>query len=252
MLVLSRRADQELLFPNLDIRIRVLQVKGKIVKLGIDAPRGIPVLRPEACDESELAAFRENFDTGLNRHEMRNRLNAINLGARLAQKQIEADMPAAAETTLKRLVEDLRRLDADVGQARREIQHSAGPRSLRLLVVEDDDNERELLAGLLRLHGFDVTTAVNGADAVTRLQDEQLPDFVLLDMKMPELDGPQLIEHIRSTRRLGQLQVFAVSGTSPEDMGVREGYDVWFPKPLDPEQLIRVMMAQNPLTGTSA
>lgn len=248
MLVLSRRADQEVIFPNLDITVRVLQIKGKIVKLGVTAPRGIPILRPEACNDEEMAAFRRNFDAGgidagadISRHELRNRLNAVNLGIRLARRQFESQHTADANATLQKVLDELQRLDSTVGASRETVRKISDERPLQLLVVEDDDNERELLAGLLKLHGFAVRTAANGDDAFAQLADDQLPDYVLLDMKMPRVDGPELLSRIRSSKRLRQLRVFAVSGTSPDELGVRDDCDGWFAKPLDPEQLVQAM-----------
>lgn len=253
MLVLSRRADQELLFPNLDIKVRVLQVKGKVVRLGIEAPRGIPILRPEACDEVELSAFRDNFDAGLSRHKLRNRLNAINLGVRLAQKQLESAMSDDAEVTLQRLLKELQEFDEEVGHARDRVRLAAKKRDLRLMVVEDDDNERELLAGLLRMHGFNVRVASNGVEAMDLLEKEDLPDLLLLDMKMPQLGGPEIISRVRASQRLQKIRVYAVTGTSPGELGISErGCDGWFSKPLDPEQLIKAVTQDDALTTTTA
>lgn len=248
MLVLSRRADQQIVFPNLDIKLQVLQVKGKVVKLGIEAPANVPIIRPEACDEQEIEAFRENFQGDVDRHQLRNRLNAINLGLRLFQKQSELELHEQAEVTMKRVVEELQKLDGDIGTAKNKLKQPTLKRPLRLLVVDDEDNERELLAGLLRLHGFHVDVACNGAEAIDFLGHNEIPDFVLLDMKMPQADGPTTLRQIRADDRLTQLKVFAVSGTSPEDCGIENGCAGWFPKPLDPERLIQAMIPDLPLT----
>lgn len=237
MLVLSRRADQQILFPNLGITLRILQVKGKTVKVGIDAPENIRVIRPENFDPGDLAEM-QSVEGPVDRHHLRNRLNAISLGLRLLQKQIAAGMVHPADDTMRRVLAELGTLDQEVGAARTTLHSVASNREIRLLVVEDDDNERELLAGLLRLHGFSVDTAKDGREALDYLEAHDRPDLVLLDMKMPEFDGRYAIQRIRADRRLADLTVFAVSGTSPESMGLQEGWSGWFPKPLDPERLI--------------
>lgn len=237
MLVLSRRADQQILFPNLGMTLHVLQVKGKTVKIGIEAPEDIRVIRPEKWSPAELEALPLDA-AAIDRHQLRNRLNAVNLGMRLLQKQIAAGMRQPADETMQRVISELRTLDQEVGEARGELNSLAGRREIRLLIVEDDDNERELLAGLLRLHGFAVDTAKDGREAIRFLEWNDRPDFVLLDMKMPEFDGPYTIQRIRADERLADLRVFAVSGTSPADMGMPDGWNGWFPKPLDPERLI--------------
>lgn len=248
MLVLSRRVDQQIVFPNLDIKLQVLQVKGKVVKLGIEAPSNIPIIRPEACEQREIEAFRQNFNADIDRHQLRNRLNAINLGLRLFQKQAEMELQDQAELTMQKVIDELQKLDKDIGTAKSKVETVSKQQPLRLLVVDDDDNERELLAGLLRLHGFAVNSASNGAEALDFLADHELPDFVLLDMKMPRTDGRATLQQIRADQRLADLKVFAVSGTSPAEYGIAEGCSGWFPKPLDPERLIQAMTQDAPIS----
>src|SRR5690606_23512008 len=90
----------------------------------------------------------------------------------------------------------------------------------RLLVVEDDPNERELLAGLLELYGFEVATCAHGDEALAALARGPRPDLVLLDMKMPRCNGMEVVERIRATQELADLTLFAVSGTSPAARGI--------------------------------
>jgi CheY-like chemotaxis protein len=109
-------------------------------------------------------------------------------------------------------------------------------------VVEDDENESALLAGFLRISGFDVAEASDGADALEYLSAHELPDLVLLDMLMPRCNGRETIDAIRRSPRFRQLKVFAISGTSPAELGVvlgPEGVDRWFQKPINPETLVR-------------
>ena len=74
-----------------------------------------------------------------------------------------------------------------------------------LLVVEDDANERELLSGLLRLYGFEVATCADGNEALAALARGPRPDLVLLDMKMPNCNGQELVDRIRGTQELADL-----------------------------------------------
>lgn len=239
MLVLSRREDQQILFPNLNIRLQVLQVKGRVVKLGIDAPRDITILRPEACSEVDLAATVSQSADGFDSHRLRNHLNTIRLGLALFQKQTEAGMDDDAQLTMQQVTDQLHKLDAEVAESKQKIQSATQARPVRLMIVEDDDNERELLAGLLRLHGFEVAVAPNGVEAFNALQTSELPDYVLLDMNMPIGNGPSTLSGIRADQRMANLKVIAVSGTAPEELGVpADSLEGWFPKPLDPERLI--------------
>ncbi|MFI4876772.1 MAG: response regulator [Blastopirellula sp. JB062] len=247
MLVLSRRAKEKIVFPNLAITVELLQIRGKMVKIGIDAPKEVSILRPDACREGELEALQRNVSPLLNSHQLRNRLNTLNLGLHLCGKQIEAGMESEASDTLQRLLAELKELDAEVGQGRAAISRNQPSRAPRkLLVVEDDDNERELLAGLLRMYGFDVSVAKDGQAALDYLSHNDLPDYVLLDLSMPRVDGPATLRVMRNDPRLDKLKVFAVTGRDPDQQAdggddPQEQFDAWFRKPLDPAEIVEAV-----------
>lgn len=111
--------------------------------------------------------------------------------------------------------------------------------------MEDDGNERELLAGVLGMNGCECATAAadgdgDGDEALDYLATHARPDVVLLDMPMPRCDGPTELRAIRSNPMTAGLKVIAVSGSSPQEMGVAvspRGVDVWFTKPRNPRSL---------------
>jgi CheY-like chemotaxis protein len=109
-------------------------------------------------------------------------------------------------------------------------------------LVEDEENERELLAGYLRLAGFAVDTAGDGCDALDHLHAGERPDVVLLDMSLPRCDGATTAREIRRDPACAGLKIFAVSGHSPNEYKLDRGHggiDRWFHKPLDPAALLR-------------
>jgi CheY-like chemotaxis protein len=116
-----------------------------------------------------------------------------------------------------------------------------------VLVVDDDDNERELLAGLLEMDGCAVVMAEDGLVALEILNQaaQATPDVVLLDMQMPRLGGRETLAAIRRHERLNRVLVFGVSGSTPDEQGIaigtRDGVDDWFEKPLNPNQLVTRM-----------
>lgn len=67
---------------------------------------------------------------------------------------------------------------------------------LRILVVDDDALISRVVVDHYSALGFDVDSAVNGAEALKKME-QQLPDLVLCDRKMPEMSGPELLENIR-------------------------------------------------------
>ncbi|PQO47205.1 response regulator [Blastopirellula marina] len=247
MLVLSRRAKEKIVFPNLSITVELLQVKGKMVKIGIDAPREVSIIRPDACSEGELEEMQRKTSQLIGSHQFRNRLNTLNLGLHLCSKQVDAGMTEEATVTLQRLLTELKELDLAVGQDRETVtRKKQGEKSRSLLVVEDDDNERELLAGLLRMYGFDVSVAKDGQAALEHLALNELPDYVLLDLSMPRFDGPATLRVLRKDPRMGKLKVFAVTGSDPKEFAddgndTEDHFDAWFRKPLDPAEIVEAV-----------
>jgi CheY-like chemotaxis protein len=115
-------------------------------------------------------------------------------------------------------------------------------RPWRALLVEDNANESNLLAGYLRMTGFEVETAGDGADALDYLHSHDRPDVVLLDMLMPRCDGPTTVGRIRRDPHLDGMKIYAVSGTSQKRFDLQTGpggVDRWFTKPVDPRELVR-------------
>ena len=105
-------------------------------------------------------------------------------------------------------------------------------RYLRVLVVEDHDDSREMLEELLSEQGFAVESAVNGLQAWERLLRMPRPDVVLLDLMMPVMTGWDLMARVEQEPSLRGLPIVVVSGagtTRPVPRGVFAS----IPKPLD-------------------
>ena len=247
MLVLSRGRNDKVVFPTLGISVEILRVAGNKVRLGIDAPHEIPVHRHEVSErmeangESETVKFPSSAKSAAAKltHDMRNRLNAAALGLHLLHRNVETGDMSDAEATIFKIFNELKALENELEApapksiGRAEVHH-------RALVVEDNDNERELLAGCLRAGGFDVDTAADGLQAMVRLT-EKSPDVVLLDIHMPRFDGRKTISAIRKNPDYRGLKLFAVTGSRPEETDIcvgPNGVDRWFVKPLNPNALL--------------
>jgi carbon storage regulator CsrA len=254
MLVLSRGRNDKVVFPTLGISVEILRVAGNKVRLGIDAPQEIPVhrhevsARMEANGEVETIRFPESKESLAAKltHATRNRLNAAALGLHLLHRNIEIGDLTDAESTIFKIFNELKAIETELdGPPERRPQAGASSDNSieghhSALVVEDDDNERELLAGCLRVSGFEVDTASDGLQAMVRLT-KKAPDVVLLDMRMPRFDGRKTISAIRSNPDYRSLKLFAVSGMRPEEMNISlgpNGVDRWFTKPLNPKALL--------------
>src|SRR5260221_9266010 len=113
----------------------------------------------------------------------------------------------------------------------------------RVLLVEDNEINRQVAGQLLALAGLHVTEAHNGYQALERLSAESF-DVVLMDVEMPELDGVETVKAIRAQERLRGLPVIAM--TAHAMLGDRErfldcGMTDYISKPIEEEQLLGVL-----------
>lgn len=250
MLVLSRRESEQIQFPNLGITVRLLRIRGNVARLGIEAPRDVAVVRGELTSQhAHVSAAPPDARERLS-HELANRLSKVNLSLHLFRQQQAAGHFDAAQRSLDQALAALAALDRDWIEQQFETSSpsvaSAGRTSKtgRILLVDDDVNERELLAGVLSMNGDDCVAVEDGQRALEYLASHELPDVVLLDMWMPRCDGATTLRTIRSNPRWGHLPVFSVSSTCPEEVGLSlgaDGFDAWFPKPLDPTRLCQAI-----------
>ncbi|HWB13132.1 MAG TPA: response regulator [Pirellulales bacterium] len=254
MLVLSRRPSEKVVFPTVNATIEVIQVRGRTVRLGITAPPDVPVARHEILTESgAVADFACDANATIRklRHLMRNQLQLTSVGLAVMRGQILRGNWQELDATLARLEQECSSArDRCESLERPEPAPPAAP--LTALVVEDNHNERELLASFLRISGFDVATASDGADALDYLSNQRRPDVVLLDLMMPRCDGPSTVREIRTNPRWEGLKIFAVSGTSPSEVQLSigpSGLDGWFSKPVNPQAMVRQLSRQLAASG---
>jgi CheY-like chemotaxis protein len=111
---------------------------------------------------------------------------------------------------------------------------------LRVLLVEDQREQAEVAARLLRYYGFQVEVALNGVEALGKLAGD--PDVVLLDLGLPEMDGWELARRIteQGTPHGRRPLLVAVTGYGDDEARRRSeqaGIDLHLTKPVDPKQL---------------
>ena len=304
MLVLSRRLNEKILLPSIHTSVEVLDIKGDRVRLGIEAPASVTILREElaarqaaeggsparpggpvrrsAPDRAAAALSQAAFsqpalapaDMPLDRaaaeslqaaqalvrrhrHQFRNHLNSATIGIALVQRQLQAGLLAQAEATLDKISTGVHQMTDQLelvilppatapggNHAAAASQEQKNP--LKALLVEDDHNECELLAGFFRLAGYQVATAGDGSDAIDYLHQHERPDVMLLDMMLPRCDGPTTIRRLRDDPAFNDLKIFAMSGYTPDQVGLdcgASGVARWFQKPLNPELLLRELNA---------
>ena len=115
----------------------------------------------------------------------------------------------------------------------------AGNKS-RVFLIEDDPAIRESLVGILEDEGYEVSSAENGQDALRRLHTERAPDIIVLDLRMPVMDGWEFRAIQKDDPRLGRIPVVAMSADrSPQAVTISA--QAYLRKPLDVDELLRAI-----------
>jgi DNA-binding response OmpR family regulator len=119
-----------------------------------------------------------------------------------------------------------------------------------VLVVDDDEVIRQLIAVNLMLEGFDVMTAVDGQDCIEKVTAIK-PDVITLDVMMPRLDGWATALQLRDDPHTSHIKLVLITARAQEDdrsRGHKIGVDAYLTKPFDPGEMIRVVRE---LAGTA-
>jgi CheY-like chemotaxis protein len=106
-----------------------------------------------------------------------------------------------------------------------------------VMVVEDDREARTYLAQLLQLEGFKVVTCSNGAEALNHLAGSVLPCLIILDLRMPVMDGTQFRSAMLRDPRLAKIPVVVVTAFEPPAAASLSAVRV-FRKPFDIDALL--------------
>ena len=112
-----------------------------------------------------------------------------------------------------------------------------------ILVVEDNIDNYELVRTILGLADYDTFLAVNGRDGVDAARKQQ-PDLILMDMNLPEMDGWDATERIRSDPKTAHIPMVALTvHTLPRERkrALDAGVDAYLPKPFDATYFLQVV-----------
>src|SRR5690349_17482145 len=104
-----------------------------------------------------------------------------------------------------------------------------------ILVVEDDPDIRDLVDSVLSPEGYEVAQAANGQEALEFLQTHDAPSLMLLDMMMPVLSGPELLEIMESDPTLSGFPVIVISAIA--ELGSAPGVERFVKKPVTNDML---------------
>ena len=119
----------------------------------------------------------------------------------------------------------------------------SAPAAARVLVVDDSDVIRELIAINLELEGFEVFTATDGQDALDRVAAIR-PHVMTIDVRMPRLDGISLVQTLRRDPSTAHIRVVMVTASAQEAevrRGEAAGVDAYLTKPFEPDVLVGIV-----------
>jgi len=110
----------------------------------------------------------------------------------------------------------------------------------KVLYIEDHPAQRDILAQMLELNGFEVATASDGVEGVEKTL-AWLPDLILMDLRMPRLDGFEAIKMIRSEEKTAHIPIIAISAWASarhKERALQAGANEHFTKPVDLNRLL--------------
>jgi two-component system, cell cycle response regulator DivK len=115
----------------------------------------------------------------------------------------------------------------------------------RILVVDDNEDNRQILIDLFSAAGYEVIEAHTGPDAVT-IATRELPDLVLMDIQLPGIDGYEATRRIKAQTALARVPVIAVTSyalAGDDRKAAAAGCDDYVTKPFSPRALLAKVRA---------
>ncbi len=198
MLILSRRESEKVLFPTLGITIEVSRIKGKTVRLGIDAPKEIRIIRGELEDtagwndkpKSNRRPYQSNHDEAgeLDPSQgIRKCLDAANLAIHLAQNQLRQQLNENAEFALEQAIECMKNLEEAVGLAAstpstpvREARSRYKTATKKIAICVDFDQASAAAVGSqLKEFGYVPVLIDSGKSLIEFLMHREQPNLIL-------------------------------------------------------------------------
>lgn len=167
-------------------------------------------------------------------HKLKNELNLINLAASHAEAQI-------AEGQLVSALEGIEQIQQAAGTMATIVKSLLAMEGLgelhRVLLAEDNPNQRILIGNALRKAGFFVAEVGDGNEAIEYIYQMPEPDIILTDIAMPHCDGNELVNVARTSPMCSHALVVVMTGRPLTDE-MRKSVDHVVMKPLDPNSLV--------------
>ena len=110
----------------------------------------------------------------------------------------------------------------------------------KILVVDDDKKSRYLVSFLLEKESFEVIMATNGLEGIEAARKQQV-DLIIMDVKMPKMDGYETTKRIRRLEKYKSIPIIALTSyamTEDKERALKAGCTGYIPKPITPETFI--------------
>jgi DNA-binding response OmpR family regulator len=110
----------------------------------------------------------------------------------------------------------------------------------KILIVDDDPDQREMIRSSLKEAGFEISTATNGVEGLEKARSGS-PDLIILDVMMPKMDGFAVCVTLREDDTTASIPILMLTGLCSyisQLTGLESGATDYLVKPFDPEQLV--------------
>lgn len=141
---------------------------------------------------------------------------------------------ATSQSDMQRKISDLSRSE------RLEIPGTRRCAMVKILLVEDNEMNRDMLARRLKRKGYDIVFAIDGEEGVAMASSEN-PDLILMDLSLPKLNGWDATKRIRSTESISKLPIIALTAhamAGDREKALEAGCDDYATKPIELEPLL--------------
>jgi PAS domain S-box-containing protein len=158
---------------------------------------------------------------------------------------VQADSPGEGQGATFTIRLSLMAVPPEVNPNDQQPQETTSLKGVRVLVVDDDPDTRELVAVLLEQYGATVIVTASATEALQAL-NQSSPDLLLSDIGMPEMDGYMLMQRVRklAIAQGGQIPAIALTayaGELNQQQALAAGFQMHMPKPVDPEALVQAI-----------
>jgi two-component system cell cycle response regulator DivK len=112
--------------------------------------------------------------------------------------------------------------------------------SKRILMIEDQEDNRRIMRDLLSANGYELIEAITGEEGLTSAERER-PDLILMDIQLPGLDGYEVTRRIKANSALSHIPIIAVTSyalSGDDQKAFAAGCDGYVTKPFSPRQLL--------------